>query len=94
MKFVGVPIYRIILNVFRNTLKRFIISDNMIVKTGLPTKISMNFTGMNGANPFILINYYYPMHVIGHYNKFAQFNEREMGWYFLPKCLDNCSDFG
>ena len=27
------------------------------METGLPTKISMNFTGMDGANPFVLINY-------------------------------------
>ncbi|MDP4228176.1 MAG: hypothetical protein Q8910_17615 [Bacteroidota bacterium] len=36
-------------------MKRFVVSDNMIIKKGLPGKISMDFTGLYGAYPFILI---------------------------------------
>ena len=44
MKFIIIPIPGIIDNVFPDPVERFIIADNMVVVTGLPSKIRIDFS--------------------------------------------------
>jgi hypothetical protein len=47
-KFILLPIGRVINDVIGYVFKRFIVADDVVVKTGLPRKIGIYFSGGNG----------------------------------------------
>ena len=42
--------------------------------------------------PTIIVNKYYSMYVIWHYNKHIQLDMLEIFWYFKPKFMGNFTD--
>ena len=56
VEFIIVPIFRIINNVIPDALVRFIITDDMVVKSGLPGKIKPHAIGMFGYRRFVRTN--------------------------------------
>ena len=56
IKFVALPIYGVVDDVIFDALVFHFISDNMVVETGLPGEIRIDFSGFDGANSFVLIN--------------------------------------
>lgn len=58
LEFIFLPICRIIFYVIGNAFKFHIISDDMIMKPGLPAEIGICFSGINRADSFVLIEDY------------------------------------
>ena len=58
LEFIFHPICRIIIYIVGNAFKFHIVSDDMIMKTGLPAEIGICFPGINRAYSFVLINDY------------------------------------
>ncbi len=53
VKLIILPIRRIILDVFRNSLVGTVVPDNMVMETGLPIEIQSQSVGMSGYRRFV-----------------------------------------
>ena len=56
LKFVILPIGRIVYDIIRYAMIFGFIADNMVMKSGLPGKIGMHFSYFIGTSPFVPAN--------------------------------------
>jgi hypothetical protein len=58
LEFIFLPICRIVCDVIGDAIKFLFVSDDMILKSGLPAEIRICFPGNNRAYSFVLIDDY------------------------------------
>lgn len=57
-KFIFRPFQGIIPDIISNALMFCLIADDMVIETGLPGEIWHNFSNVDGAYPFVLVDDY------------------------------------